>query len=43
MEGVGVLVKYHWKTKQSIKSLTQEQASQIQATNFDCSVGIDLR
>lgn len=43
MEGVGVLVKYRWKTKQGIKSLTQEQASQIQATNFDCSVGIDLR
>ncbi|HVF85988.1 MAG TPA: catalase [Pyrinomonadaceae bacterium] len=35
MEGEGVLVKYHWKTKQGIKSLTQEQASQIQATNFN--------
>ncbi|MBA4185765.1 MAG: catalase, partial [Acidobacteria bacterium] len=34
-EGVGVLVKYHWKTKQGIKSLTQAQASEIQATNFN--------
>ena len=28
-EGEAVLVKYHWKTKQGIKSLTQEQASGI--------------
>ena len=34
-EGEGVLVKYHWKTKQGIKSLTQAQASEIQATNFN--------
>ena len=33
--GEGVLVKYHWKTKQGIKSLTQAQASEIQATNFN--------
>ncbi|MBI4494359.1 MAG: catalase [Chloroflexi bacterium] len=33
--GEGVLVKYHWKTKQGIKSLTQEQAEQIQARNFN--------
>jgi catalase len=30
-DGVGVLVKYHWKTKQGIESLTEEQAAQIQA------------
>lgn len=34
-EGEGVLVKYHFKTKQGIKSLTQAQASEIQATNFN--------
>ncbi len=34
-EGVGVLVKYHFKTKQGIKSLTEKQASEIQATNFN--------
>ncbi len=34
-EGEGVLVKYHWKTKQGIKSLTQAQASEIQGTNFN--------
>ncbi|HEY0429059.1 MAG TPA: catalase [Pyrinomonadaceae bacterium] len=34
-EGEGVLIKYHWKTKQGIKSLTQAQASEIQATNFN--------
>ena len=33
-EGEAVLVKYHWKTKQGIKSLTQEQASGIQATDL---------
>ena len=31
-EGEAVLVKYHWKTKQGVKSLTQEQANAIQAT-----------
>ena len=34
-EGVGVLVKYHWKPKQGVKSLTQAQANEIQATNFN--------
>ena len=34
-EGEGVLVKYHWKTRQGVKSLTQAQASEIQATNFN--------
>lgn len=33
--GEGVLVKYHWKTKQGIKSLTQEEAEKIQAKNFN--------
>ncbi len=32
--GEGVLVKYHWKTQQGIKSLTQAQANEIQATNL---------
>jgi catalase len=31
-DGEAVLVKYHWKTKQGIESLTQEQADAIQAT-----------
>jgi catalase len=34
-EGEGVLVKYHWKPKQGVKSLTQAQANEIQATNFN--------
>jgi catalase len=29
--GEGVLVKYHWKSRQGIESLTAEQAAQIQA------------
>jgi catalase len=33
-QGEGVLVKYHWKTKQGIKSLTQQQANEIQATEL---------
>ena len=33
-DGVGVLVKYHWKTKQGIKSLTQAEADAIQATDL---------
>jgi catalase len=33
-EGEAVLVKYHWKTKQGIESLTQEQADAIQATEL---------
>jgi catalase len=32
--GEGVLVKYHWKTRQGIHSLTEAQASQIQATEL---------
>jgi catalase len=32
--GEGVLVKYHWKTQQGIKSLTQEEANAIQATEL---------
>src|SRR4051812_4239293 len=34
-EGVGVLVKYHWEPLQGIKNLTQEQAQEIQAKNFN--------
>jgi catalase len=33
--GEAVLVKYHWEPKQGIKNLTQQEASQIQATNFN--------
>jgi catalase len=33
--GEGVLVKYHWKPKQGVKSLTQAEADAIQATNFN--------
>ncbi|MDQ3703063.1 MAG: catalase [Chloroflexota bacterium] len=33
MQGEAVLVKYHWKTKQGITSLTEEQAATIQATD----------
>ena len=33
--GEGVLVKYHWKAKQGVKSLTQAEAEAIQATNFN--------
>jgi catalase len=32
--GEAVLVKYHWKTRQGIESLTQEQADAIQATEL---------
>jgi catalase len=32
--GAGVLVKYHWKTRQGIESLTQEQANEVQATEL---------
>ena len=34
-QGEGVLVKYHWKTKQGIKSLTLKEAQAIQAINFN--------
>ncbi len=32
--GEGVLVKYHWKTQQGLKSLTQAEADAIQATDL---------
>ena len=32
--GVGVLVKYHWKSQQGIESLTQAQADEIQKTEL---------
>lgn len=34
-EGEAVLVKYHWEPKQGIKNLTQKEAEQIQAKNFN--------
>ncbi len=34
-EGEAVLVKYHWEPKQGIKNLTQKEASEIQAKNFN--------
>lgn len=34
-EGKAVLVKYHWQPKQGIKNLTQKEADEIQATNFN--------
>jgi len=34
-EGVGVLVKYHWVPKEGVTNLTQAQAEQIQAKNFN--------
>lgn len=34
-DGVGVLVKYHWIPKQRVKSLTQAEANELQATNFN--------
>ncbi|RFU67409.1 catalase [Peribacillus saganii] len=33
--GEAVLVKYHWEPKQGIKNLTQTDAEQIQAKNFN--------
>ncbi len=33
-QGHAVLVKYHWKTKQGIRSLTQAEADAIQATDL---------
>jgi len=30
----GVLVKFHWKTQQGLKSLNQAQAEAIQATDL---------
>jgi catalase len=34
-EGKGLLVKYHWEPVQGIKNLTAQQASEIQAKNFN--------
>jgi catalase len=34
-DGEAVLVKYHWEPLQGIKNLTQDQAKQIQAENFN--------
>jgi catalase len=34
-QGEGVLVKYHWEPLQGIRNLTQEQAAEIQAKNFN--------
>ena len=34
-QGEAVLVKYHWEPKQGIKNLTQPEAEQIQAKNFN--------
>ncbi|MGV3558863.1 catalase [Larkinella arboricola] len=34
-EGEAVLVKYHWEPLQGIKNLTQKQAEEIQAKNFN--------
>lgn len=34
-DGDAVLVKYHWEPIQGIKNLTQEDANDIQATNFN--------
>ncbi|MFJ7827769.1 catalase [Psychrobacillus sp. NPDC096623] len=34
-EGKAVLVKYHWEPKQGIRNLTQKEAEEIQAKNFN--------
>jgi len=34
-DGEAVLIKYHWEPLQGIKNLTQQQANEIQATNFN--------
>ncbi|MGX9687498.1 catalase [Deinococcus wulumuqiensis] len=34
-KGEGVLVKYHWEPVQGVRNLTQAQADEIQATNFN--------
>jgi len=34
-DGEAVLIKYHWEPKQGIKNLTQEEANEIQKTNFN--------
>jgi catalase len=40
-EGEAVIVKYHFEPKQGVRNLTQEQAEQIQAKNFNHAT-IDL-
>jgi catalase len=40
-DGQAVLVKYHWEPKQGIKNLTQKEANELQATNFNHAT-IDL-
>ncbi|MFC4545937.1 catalase [Paenactinomyces guangxiensis] len=34
-DGEAVLVKYHWEPKQGIKNLTQKEAEEVQAKNFN--------
>lgn len=34
-DGEAVLIKYHWEPKQGIKNLTQQEAEEIQAKNFN--------
>jgi catalase len=34
-EGVAVLVKYHWVPKQGVRNLTQAEAQEVQAANFN--------
>ncbi|MFF2483974.1 catalase [Paenibacillus sp. NPDC058071] len=34
-DGEAVLVKYHWEPQQGIRNLTQDEAEQIQAKNFN--------
>ena len=34
-DGNAVLVKYHWVPKAGVRNLTQEEAQQVQATNFN--------
>lgn len=34
-KGEAILVKYHWEPKQGIKNLTQKEAEEIQAKNFN--------
>jgi len=34
-DGQGVLIKYHWVPKQGVRNLTQEEAEQMQAKNFN--------
>ncbi len=38
-EGEGVLVKYHWVPKQGVRNLTQRDAEEIQAKDFNHATG----